>query len=91
MRTAGHDRVDGRVPVRGDRPVRRRVLVGLRGTGETIREHLGAIALVAAGIIVIFTPLGETLVPNPILRAVFGLCCWVAPFVVNKLTDKQAD
>ena len=58
---------------------------------QTIREHLGAIALVAAGIIVIFTPLGETLVPNPILRAVFGLCCWVAPFVVNKFTDKQAD
>ena len=58
---------------------------------QTIRQHLPAIALVAAGIVVIFTPVGETVVPNPILRAVVGLCCWVAPFLVNKLTDKQAE
>ena len=58
---------------------------------QTIQQHLGAIALVAAGIVVIFTPVGETLIPNSILRAVVGLCCWVAPFLVNKLTDKQAD
>jgi hypothetical protein len=58
---------------------------------QTMREHLAAIVMVAAGIIVIFTPLGETLVPNPILRTVVGICCWVAPWLVNKLTDRQAE
>jgi hypothetical protein len=58
---------------------------------RAMRQHIPAIALVAAGIVVIFTPWGETLVPNSILRAVVGLCCWVAPFLVNKLADKQAD
>jgi hypothetical protein len=58
---------------------------------QTMREHLAAIAMVVAGIIVVFTPLGETLVPNPILRTVVGICCWIAPWLVNKLTDRQAD
>jgi hypothetical protein len=57
----------------------------------TIREHLATIILVTAGILVVFTPLGTTLVPNPILRLVVGLCCWIAPLLVNKLTEKQIE
>jgi hypothetical protein len=56
-----------------------------------VRELAPTIALVLAGIIVVFTPFGVNLVPNPILRVVVGLCFWVAPLLINKLTDKQAE
>jgi hypothetical protein len=58
---------------------------------RTVRDLLPTIALVVAGIVVVFTPFGENLVPNPILRVVVALCFWVAPVLINKLTDKQAE
>ena len=58
---------------------------------RTVRDLLPTIALVAAGIVVVFTPFGENLVPNPILRVVVALCFWVAPVLINKLTDKQVE
>ena len=58
---------------------------------RTVRELAPTIALIVAGLVVVFTPLGENLVPNPILRVVVALCFWVAPLLINKLTDKQAE
>ncbi len=58
---------------------------------RTVRDLFPTIALVVAGIVVVFTPFGENLVPNPILRVVVALCFWVAPLLINKLTDKQAE
>jgi hypothetical protein len=58
---------------------------------RTVRELAPTIALVLAGIVVVFTPFGVNLVPNPILRVVVALCFWVAPLLINKLTDKQAE
>jgi hypothetical protein len=58
---------------------------------RTVQELIPTIALVVAGLIVVFTPLGVNLVPNPILRVVVALCFWVAPLLINKLTDKQID
>lgn len=58
---------------------------------RTVRDRLPTIALVVAGIVVVFTPFGENLVPNPILRVVVALCFWLAPVLINKLTDKQVE
>jgi hypothetical protein len=58
---------------------------------RTLRELAPTIALVLAGIIVVFTPFGVNLVPNPILRVVVALCFWVAPLLISKLTDRQAE
>lgn len=58
---------------------------------RTLRELAPTIALVLAGIVVVFTPFGVNLVPNPILRVVVALCFWVAPLLINKLTDRQAE
>jgi hypothetical protein len=58
---------------------------------RTVRELAPTIALVMAGIVVVFTPFGVNLVPNPILRVVVALCFWVAPLLINKLTDKQVE
>jgi hypothetical protein len=58
---------------------------------RTLRELGPTIALVLAGIIVVFTPFGVNLVPNPILRVVVALCFWVAPLLISKLTDRQAE
>jgi hypothetical protein len=58
---------------------------------RTVRELAPTIALVLAGIVVVFTPFGVNLVPNPILRVVVALCFWVAPLLIKKLADKQAE
>jgi hypothetical protein len=58
---------------------------------RTVRELAPTIALVLAGIVVVFTPFGVNLVPNPILRVVVALCFWVAPLLINKLTDRQSE
>jgi hypothetical protein len=58
---------------------------------RTLRELAPTIALVLAGIVVVFTPFGVNLVPNPILRVVVALCFWVAPLLISKLTDRQAE
>lgn len=58
---------------------------------RTLRELAPTIALVLAGIVVVFTPFGVNLVPNPILRVVVALCFWVAPLLIRKLTDRQAE
>lgn len=57
---------------------------------RSLREFIPAILMVSAGILVEFTPLGTKLVPNPILRLVVALCCWLAPWLVSKLA-KAAD
>jgi hypothetical protein len=44
-----------------------------------------------SGIVVVFTPFGVNLVPTPILRVVVALCFWIAPLLINKLSDKLAE
>lgn len=56
---------------------------------HTMRELIPTFVMVGAGIVVIFTPLGTTLVPNPILRMVVAVCCWLTPWLISKLSDKQ--
>lgn len=57
---------------------------------SSLREFIPAILMVCAGIVVEFTPLGAKLVPDPILRVVVALCCWLAPWLVSKI-GKAAD
>lgn len=52
---------------------------------SSLRQYLTAIIMVGAGILVAFTPFGERLVPNPILRIFLVLCCWLTPWVISKL------
>jgi hypothetical protein len=56
-----------------------------------LRGYILPIVLVAIGFIVAFTPLGTKLVPSIFLRLVLLLCFWLAPLMINKLTDKQVD
>jgi hypothetical protein len=52
---------------------------------SSLREFIPAILMVCAGIVVEFTPFGAKLVPDPILRVVVALCCWLAPWLVSKI------
>ena len=58
---------------------------------SSLREFVPGIAMVLAGILVVFTPIGERLVPNPILRVVVALCCWLSPWLISKLAKGPAD
>ncbi len=58
---------------------------------SSLREFVPGIAMVLAGILVAFTPIGEKLVPNPILRVVVVLCCWLSPWLISKLSKGPAD
>ena len=52
---------------------------------SSLRQYLTAMIMVAAGVLVAFTPLGERLAPNPILRTFLVLCCWLTPWILSKL------
>lgn len=54
---------------------------------RSLREFIPAIIMVSAGLMVEFTPLGARLVPNPILRVVVALCCWLSPWLISKLAE----
>ena len=58
---------------------------------RSMRELVPTIVLVVIGIVVIFTPLGTMLIPNPILRTVVGLCFWIAPLMVRKLMQESVE
>jgi len=58
---------------------------------SSLRQYLTAIVMVGAGILVAFTPFGERLVPNPILRTFLVLCCWLTPWLISKLARAQGD
>jgi hypothetical protein len=55
------------------------------------REYLPGIIMVLGGILVAFTPIGEKLVPDPVLRVVVALCCWLSPWLISKLSKAAAD
>lgn len=59
---------------------------------SSLREFIPAILMVSAGIVVEFTPFGAKLVPDPILRVVVALLCWLTPWLVSKIrkgTDQE--
>jgi hypothetical protein len=58
---------------------------------ETVRKLVPTIALVGAGLIIVFTPFGENLVPNPILRVVVALCFWLSPWLISKLNREDPE
>jgi hypothetical protein len=58
---------------------------------SSMREYLGAIVMVAAGIVVAFTPLGERLVPDPFLRTFLVLCCWLTPWLISKIAKAHGE
>lgn len=57
----------------------------------SVRKYLTAIIMIAVGILVAFTPLGERLVPNPILRAFLVLCFWLTPWLLSKLAQAHGE
>jgi hypothetical protein len=58
---------------------------------SSLRQYLTAIFMVAAGILVAFTPLGERLVPGPVLRTFLVLCCWLTPWLISKIGRAQGE
>ena len=58
---------------------------------NSLRKYLTAIIMVGAGILVAFTPFGERLVPNPILRTFLVLCCWLTPWLISKLARAHGE
>jgi hypothetical protein len=58
---------------------------------SSLRQYLTAIIMVAAGILMAFTPIGERLAPNPILRTFLVLCCWLTPWVISKLRNATGE
>ncbi|HEY3628049.1 MAG TPA: hypothetical protein VGL00_17305 [Terracidiphilus sp.] len=52
---------------------------------RSLRQYFTAIIMVLAGIVVAFTPLGERLVPDPVLRTFVVLCFWLTPWIISKL------
>jgi len=52
---------------------------------SSLRQYLTAIILVAAGILVAFTPFGKRLVPDPVLRTFLVLCCWLTPWIISRV------
>jgi hypothetical protein len=57
---------------------------------RSLRRSVPAIIMVAAGILIEFTPIGTRLIPDPLSRLVVSLCCWLSPWLVSKLA-KAAD
>jgi len=58
---------------------------------RSLGKFIPAIVMVAAGVVVEFTPLGEGLVPDPILRLLVAVCCWLSPWLISRLGDQQVD
>jgi hypothetical protein len=58
---------------------------------RSLRQYLTAIVMVAAGILVAFTPIGERLVPDPILRTFLVLCCWLTPWLISKIARAHGE
>ena len=58
---------------------------------SSLREYLTAIVMVAAGILVAFTPFGERLVPDPFLRTFLVLCCWLTPWLISKIARAHGE
>ena len=58
---------------------------------SSLRQYLTAIFMVAAGILVAFTPLGERLVPDPVLRTFLVLCCWLTPWLISKIARAHGE
>lgn len=58
---------------------------------RSLRQYLTAIIMVLAGIVIAFTPLGERLVPDPVLRIFVVLCCWLTPWIISKISQSQED
>jgi len=56
-----------------------------------LKRYLTASVMVVAGILVAFTPLGERLVPDPVLRTFLVLCCWLTPWILSKLAKAHGD
>jgi hypothetical protein len=57
----------------------------------SLKQYLTAIIMVTAGILVAFTPLGERLVPDPVLRTFLVLCCWLTPWIIGKLAKAHSE
>ena len=58
---------------------------------RSLGRFIPAIVMVTAGLVVEFTPLGEGLIPDPILRLVVAVCCWLSPWLISRLGDQQVD
>lgn len=58
---------------------------------SSLKQYLTAIVMVAVGILVAFTPLGERLVPDPLLRTFVVLCCWLTPWIISKIAKAQSE
>jgi len=58
---------------------------------SSLKRYLTASVMVVAGILVAFTPLGERLVPDPVLRTFLVLCCWLTPWILSKLAKAHGD
>jgi hypothetical protein len=58
---------------------------------RSLRQYLTAIIMVLAGIVVAFTPIGERLVPDPVLRIFVVLCFWLTPWIISKISQSQGD
>jgi len=52
---------------------------------SSLRQYLTAIIMVLAGIVIAFTPIGERLVPDPVLRTFLVLCCWLTPWIISRV------
>jgi hypothetical protein len=58
---------------------------------SSLKQYLTAIVMVMAGILVAFTPVGERLVPDPVLRTFLVLCCWLTPWIISKLRKAMGE
>jgi len=58
---------------------------------SSLKRYLTALVMIVAGILVAFTPIGERLVPDPVLRTFLVLCCWLTPWILSKLSRAQGD
>ena len=58
---------------------------------SSLKQYLTAIVMGTAGILVAFTPLGERLVHDPVLRTFLVLCCWLTPWIIGKLAKDQTE
>jgi hypothetical protein len=58
---------------------------------SSLKRYLPAAVMVVAGILVAFTPIGERLVPHPVLRTFLVLCCWLTPWILGKLARAHGD
>jgi hypothetical protein len=51
-----------------------------------IRALVPSFVLVAAGIVLAFSPFGERMIPSGILRVLLLICCLIAPLLIAKLS-----